>query len=96
MALVVCMGENGKPVVVCDGLAPHDPPQRNFARHMMPTGAFELMRGGVCQRVTSAALNDAWARCELRLVARDFSALPVAARTRVRQLHRVPPDPTTH
>jgi len=53
---------------------------------VMPNRAFELMRGGVGRRLTSVALADAWAQREIRLVARDFSTLPVAARTLVSHL----------
>lgn len=58
---------------------------------VMPERAFELMRGGVGQRLVSVALNDAWAARELRLVARDFSTLPVAARTLVQHLRAAEP-----
>jgi len=53
---------------------------------VMPGQAFELMRGGVGRRLTSVTLTDAWAQREIRLVARDFSTLPVAARTLVSHL----------
>lgn len=53
---------------------------------VMPQRAFELMRGGIGRRLVSVALNDAWALREIRLVARDFSTLPVAARTLVQHL----------
>ena len=53
---------------------------------VMPNRAFELMRGGIGRRLTSVALADAWAQREIRLVARDFSTLPVAARTLVSHL----------
>ncbi|MEO5738678.1 MAG: LysR substrate-binding domain-containing protein [Variovorax sp.] len=53
---------------------------------VMPNRAFELMRGGIGRRLTSVALTDAWAQREIRLVARDFSTLPVAARTLVSHL----------
>ncbi|WP_307688016.1 LysR substrate-binding domain-containing protein [Variovorax ginsengisoli] len=53
---------------------------------VMPGGAFELMRGGVGRRLTSVALTNDWAQREIRLVARDFSTLPVAARTLVAHL----------
>lgn len=62
---------------------------------VMPAGAFELMRGGVGRRLTSVALSDAWAARELRLVARDFSTLPVAARTLVQHLHHPGVAPST-
>ncbi len=44
------------------------------------------MRGGIGRGLQSVALNDAWAAREIRLVARDFSTLPVAARTLVKHL----------
>ena len=53
---------------------------------VMPGQAFDLMRGGVGRRLTSVALSDTWAQREIRLVARDFSTLPVAARTLVAHL----------
>jgi len=53
---------------------------------VMPSRAFELMRGGIGRRLTSVALTDAWAQREIRLVARDFSTLPVAARSLVAHL----------
>ncbi len=53
---------------------------------VMPGHAFELMRGGIGRRLTSVALSDGWARREIRLVARDFSTLPVAARSLVAHL----------
>ncbi|RZL62808.1 MAG: LysR family transcriptional regulator [Variovorax sp.] len=54
---------------------------------VMPQRAFDLLRAGVGSRLVSVALNDAWAEREIRLVARDFSTLPVAARTLVNHLH---------
>lgn len=53
---------------------------------VMPSRAFELMRGGLGQHLTSVDLTDAWAHREIRLVARDFSTLPVAARALVTHL----------
>lgn len=53
---------------------------------VMPSRAFELMRGGIGQRLVSVGLTDAWAQREIRLVARDFSTLPVAARALVTHL----------
>jgi len=53
---------------------------------VMPQQAFELMRGGIGQRLAGVPLADAWAHREIRLVARDFSTLPVAARTLVNHL----------
>ncbi|MBN8750842.1 HTH-type transcriptional regulator GltC [Xylophilus ampelinus] len=58
---------------------------------VMPQRAFELMRGGIGRRLVSVALNDAWALREIRLVARDFSTLPVAARTLVQHLQAPAP-----
>lgn len=55
---------------------------------VMPGHAFELMRGGVGRRLTSVALSDSWARRQIRLVARDFSTLPVAARSLVAHLQK--------
>ncbi|MDM0114341.1 LysR substrate-binding domain-containing protein [Variovorax sp. J22R133] len=54
---------------------------------VMPLRAFELMQGGIGRGLVSIALNDAWAQREIRLVARDFSTLPVAARSLVSHLH---------
>ena len=54
---------------------------------VMPQRAFELLQAGIGNRLRSVALNDAWAAREIRLVARDFSTLPVAARTLVNHLH---------
>jgi len=45
---------------------------------LLPDRAFELMRG--VGRLAAVPLTDAWARRELRVVARDFDALPVTAR----------------
>lgn len=56
---------------------------------VMPLQAFELMRGGIGGGLCSVALQDAWAQREIRLVARDFSTLPVAARTLVQHLQPV-------
>ena len=53
---------------------------------VMPSRAFELMRGGIGRRLTAVTLADDWARREIRLVARDFSTLPVAARSLVSHL----------
>ena len=55
---------------------------------VMPGHAFELMRGGIGRQLTSVSLSDAWARREIRLVARDFSTLPVAARSLVAHLQK--------
>ena len=54
---------------------------------VMPLRAFELMQGGIGRGLKSLALKDAWAAREIRLVARDFSSLPVAARLLVKHLH---------
>jgi DNA-binding transcriptional LysR family regulator len=54
---------------------------------VMPLRAFELMQGGIGRGLKSIALNDTWADREIRLVARDFSSLPVAARLLVKHLH---------
>jgi len=57
---------------------------------VMPLRAFELMRGGIGGGLLCVALQDAWAQREIRLVARDFSTLPVAARTLVQHLQPAP------
>ena len=54
---------------------------------VMPLRAFDLMRGGIGRGLLSIALDDPWAEREIRLVARDFSTLPVAARSLVAHLH---------
>lgn len=54
---------------------------------VMPQRAFELMQDGIGRGLVRVALNDAWAAREIRLVARDFSTLPVAARSLVNHLH---------
>ncbi len=54
---------------------------------VMPERAFDLLQAGIGSRLVRVALNDAWAEREIRLVARDFSTLPVAARTLVNHLH---------
>ena len=51
---------------------------------VLPDRAFALMRGVGALR--SVALQEDWARRELRLVARDFAALPVTARMLVEHL----------
>ena len=53
---------------------------------VMPGRAFELMHGGIGRRLTAISLSDDWAHREIRLVARDFSTLPVAARALVAHL----------
>jgi hypothetical protein len=45
------------------------------------------MQDGIGHRLRSVALKDTWAEREIRLVARDFSTLPVAARLLVQHLH---------
>ncbi|MGA0572504.1 LysR family transcriptional regulator [Variovorax sp. VNK109] len=55
---------------------------------VMPRRAFELMRG--VGRLASVTLEDAWARRQLGLVARDFSTLPVTARLLVDHLTATP------
>ena len=54
---------------------------------VMPQRAFDLLQAGIGSRLVSVALNDDWAGREICLVARDFSTLPVAARTLVNHLH---------
>ncbi|GAC1354379.1 MAG: LysR family transcriptional regulator [Variovorax sp.] len=54
---------------------------------VMPLRAFELMQGGIGRGLVAVTLNDAWAAREIRLVARDFSTLPLAARLLVQHLH---------
>ncbi|WP_295539992.1 LysR substrate-binding domain-containing protein [uncultured Pseudacidovorax sp.] len=58
---------------------------------VMPRRAFELMRAGIGSRLAAVDLSDDWARREIRLVARDFSTLPVAARTLVQHLRPAEP-----
>jgi hypothetical protein len=71
-----------------DGPGRHVPDDRNgLGIGVMPQRAFELMRNGIGRGLVSVALNDAWAAREIRLVARDFSTLPVAARSLVNHLH---------
>ncbi|WP_295547434.1 LysR family transcriptional regulator [uncultured Pseudacidovorax sp.] len=53
---------------------------------VMPRRAFELMQAGIGRRLAAVDLADDWAHREIRLVARDFSTLPVAARTLVQHL----------
>ena len=53
---------------------------------VMPRRAFELMHGGSAAAWSAWRCTDAWAQREIRLVARDFSTLPVAARTLVEHL----------
>ena len=61
--------------------------QNGLGIGVMPQRAFELMQDGIGRGLVSVALSDAWAAREIRLVARDFSTLPVAARTLVNHLH---------
>lgn len=51
---------------------------------LLPDRAFALMQG--VGRLTAVRLDEPWARRELRLVARDFDALPVTARLLVEHL----------
>jgi DNA-binding transcriptional LysR family regulator len=51
---------------------------------VMPQRAFELMHSG--GELASIALKDDWARRQIQLVARDFSTLPVTARSLVDHL----------
>ena len=59
---------------------------------VMPERAFDLLQAGIGSRLVRVALNDSWAEREIRLVARDFSTLPVAARTLVNHLQGAPVD----
>ena len=64
---------------------------------VMPLRAFTLMRQGIGRALTAVALSDGWARREIRLIARDFSTLPVAARTLVEHLRaQDAPPPESH
>ncbi|MDD2547248.1 MAG: LysR substrate-binding domain-containing protein [Burkholderiaceae bacterium] len=56
---------------------------------LVPDRAFALMQG--VGQLTAIPLRDAWARRELRLVARDFEALPMAARLLVEHLGAAAP-----
>jgi len=58
---------------------------------VMPLRAFELMQGGIGRGLCSVTLADPWAARQIRLVARDFSSLPVAARMLVKHLHTADP-----
>ena len=51
---------------------------------LLPDRAFELMRG--VGQLKAVPLTDPWARRELRVVARDFEALPITARLLVEHL----------
>jgi len=57
---------------------------------LLPDRAFALMRG--VGQLAAVPLDEPWARRELRLVARDFDALPVTARLLVEHLLAAP-DP---
>ena len=57
---------------------------------LLPDRAFALMHG--IGRLQAVPLQDAWAQRELRLVARDFDALPVTARLLAE--HLATPTPT--
>ena len=57
---------------------------------LLPDRAFALMHG--VGRLQAVPLQDAWAQRELRLVARDFDALPVTARLLAE--HLATPTPT--
>ena len=59
---------------------------------LLPDRAFALMHG--IGRLQAVPLQDAWAQRELRLVARDFDALPVTARLLAE--HLAPPAPPAH
>ncbi|VWX56357.1 DNA-binding transcriptional regulator, LysR family [Burkholderiales bacterium 8X] len=63
---------------------------------VMPQRAFELLGPGVGSRLVAIALQDDWAHREIRMVARDFSTLPVAARALVGHLQSAPSTPLTH
>jgi len=60
--------------------------QNGLGIGIMPLRAFDLMKGGIGAGLASIALKDAWAVRQIQLVARDFSTLPVAARTLVTHL----------
>lgn len=55
---------------------------------VMPARAFELMRGAAA--LQAVRLTDAWARRDIRLIARDFKTLPVTARALVEHLQAEP------
>ncbi|MFT4240737.1 MAG: LysR substrate-binding domain-containing protein [Acidovorax sp.] len=59
---------------------------------LLPDRAFELMRG--VGRLVAVPLNEPWAKRELRVVARDFDALPVTARLLAEHLSPKIPTPT--
>jgi len=56
---------------------------------LLPDRAFELMRG--VGHLRAIPLAEAWAHRELRVVARDFDALPVTARLLVEHLAPLQP-----
>jgi len=58
---------------------------------LLPDRAFALMHG--VGRLAAVPLQDAWAHRELRLVARDFDALPVTARLLAEHLATPTPLP---
>lgn len=60
---------------------------------LLPDRAFALVRG--VGHLQAIPLADAWAQRELRLVARDFDALPVTARLLVEHLTPVAPPQKT-
>lgn len=60
---------------------------------LLPDRAFALMRS--VGQLTAVPLTDAWAHRELRVVARDFDALPVTARLLVEHLTAPRPAPET-
>ena len=59
---------------------------------VMPQRAFELMHG--VGELDSVALTDDWASRQIRLVARDFSTLPVTARLLIDHLAQSAPEDT--
>ena len=59
---------------------------------VMPQRAFELMHG--VGELDSVALTDDWASRQIRLVARDFSTLPVTARLLTDHLAQSAPEDT--
>lgn len=58
---------------------------------LLPDRAFALMRS--VGRLTAVPLTDAWAHRELRVVARDFDALPITSRLLVEHLTAPRPAP---
>ena len=53
---------------------------------VMPRRAFEMLQGGIGRELKCLVLNDAWAVREIRIIARDFTSLPVAARMLIEHL----------